>query len=121
MSQYPLYDGVPPHENDPETSLEAALSIAPFVNTLQERVYRLVSSRGKDGATVDEIEAALGMLHQTASARARELVQLGKLKHAGRDRRLPGSPASGARGAATPCRNHGCGRRLAEYRGRYRD
>lgn len=67
------YGGVPPHEPD-DTSSAAAAGVMPFVRSMEERVRRYVELSGRDGATCDEIEAGLGMLHQTASARVRTLV-----------------------------------------------
>lgn len=80
---YPLYDGVPPHERGSSTSLAAAVSVLPYHDSQRERVYRWLSDRGAQGGTDDEIEAALDLAHQTASARRRELVQLGHIKEAG--------------------------------------
>ena len=73
MSKYDLYGGHPPH-SDKDTSLDAATSMKPIVDTLQDRVLAYIKSQGSWGAIDDEIEEALGMKHQTASARRRELV-----------------------------------------------
>jgi hypothetical protein len=89
---YPLYDGTPPHE-EPETSEEAAHQAARFAKTQRERVQQFVSLQGEHGAIDDEIELGLGMRHQTASARRRELVLLGALVPLGIKRRT----RSGAR------------------------
>jgi hypothetical protein len=40
---------------------------------VRERVYAFVKAQGACGATCDEVEAALGLSHQSASARLREL------------------------------------------------
>jgi len=40
---------------------------------LRGKVMAYISSRGKEGATCDEIEQALGISHQSASARCTEL------------------------------------------------
>jgi hypothetical protein len=81
-----LYGGLPPHEHV-DTSLAAAVSMLGHVDGLRERVRRYVELCGDAGATVDEIEVACDMLHQTASARARELVLLGDLHPTQRRRR----------------------------------
>lgn len=60
-------------------SAEANDSIADIKPTLRKRVVEYVRSRGTDGATSDEIEIALDMRHQTASARITEAKQLGLL------------------------------------------
>jgi hypothetical protein len=62
-----------------DTSRDAAISMLSHVAGMRARVQRFVELRGEGGATVDEIEVGCDMLHQTASARARELVLLGDL------------------------------------------
>lgn len=81
-SSYPLYDGTPPHEA-PATSREAAESIAPVVNHLQQVALDAILDAGRYGATDDEIEVATGMKHQTASARRRELYLMGIIRSTG--------------------------------------
>ena len=81
--QYDLYGGVPPHSNR-STSLEAALSIKEDAKTLRAKVLRFISGAG--GATCDEAEESLGMRHQTASARVRELAITGDIIDRGRRR-----------------------------------
>jgi hypothetical protein len=49
-------------------------------------VLRYLRERGEVGATCDEIEAATGLRHQTASARCTEGKQLGYLYDSGRRR-----------------------------------
>lgn len=61
------------------TSKKAATSIAHATNDLRTKVFNHVATC-KNGATCDEIEQQLTMLHQTASARCRELVLMGKLE-----------------------------------------
>lgn len=68
---YDLYGGTPPHE-DVDTSREAAESIRPTVSTLREKVFEQIK-KTPNGATCEQIELALGMKHQTVSARIREL------------------------------------------------
>lgn len=80
--QYDLYDGQPPHE-EPQTSLDAALSIEGAIPSMQAQVLKYIAGRGVLGATDDEIEQALGLRHQTASARRRELVLKGFIVFAG--------------------------------------
>jgi len=64
---------IPKYVKDSDTSFMAAENIAPFVTELQQRVLRFILSRGEKGATCDEVEEGLGMIHQTASARINEL------------------------------------------------
>lgn len=56
-----------------ETSEAAAESIEPSRVALCRSILAFVASRFDMGATCDEIEAALGLAHQTASARVWEL------------------------------------------------
>lgn len=71
------YTSFPPYERGSDTSRAAAASMARISPALRARVEAFLVSRGRFGATDNEIEIALGMRHQTASARRRELVQLG--------------------------------------------
>jgi hypothetical protein len=57
-----------------ETSAEARASIEPHLGRLQSNVLGFIRSRGKIGATCDEVEQWLDMSHQTASARVHELM-----------------------------------------------
>lgn len=64
-------DGLPAH-NGSATSAAAARSIAPLVGTIRRRVLDFVRSQ-PDGATADEIEAALGLSGNTVRPRLIEL------------------------------------------------
>lgn len=70
-----------------DTSREAAESIAPVSSAIRVRIYEWIRARGRRGATCDEVEEALGLRHQTASARVRELVRSGALVDSGQRRR----------------------------------
>jgi len=83
---FDLYHGHAPHV-DTNTSRAAARSIEPKVGDIAQKVLTFVKACGPDGATCDEVEDALELRHQTASARVRELVQLGKLFDSGRERK----------------------------------
>jgi predicted ArsR family transcriptional regulator len=74
-----------PYVAGSETSKGAAESMAPHASRLAEEVFAYVLGR-EDGATVDEVEEALGMLHQTAGARMRELVKAGRVADSGAKR-----------------------------------
>lgn len=56
------------------TSRAAARSIEAGRGTDKAAIWRYVHDQGEHGATCDEIEVALGLPHQTASARVREMV-----------------------------------------------
>ena len=77
--QYNLFGGTPPHVRHSSTSEAAANSIKPSAGSLQRRILDLVQQH-PGGLTRDEVEAVTGLSHQTASARCRELVLLGRLE-----------------------------------------
>jgi len=74
-----LYNGTMPHARGSQTSELAAKSMEKSISGLRRDVLDCVSAR-PDGATCDEVELALSMRHQTASARCRELMLMGKLE-----------------------------------------
>lgn len=77
MSTYPDRPGYVP---DSDTSIGAADSLTDItVATLRGKIYALIEGFGASGATCDEVETYLGLRHQTASARIRELVLIGKI------------------------------------------
>jgi hypothetical protein len=55
------------------TSEDAAASIEGSANSLRGMIWRCAFEFNLHGITCDEIEEQLGMRHQTASARIREL------------------------------------------------
>jgi hypothetical protein len=84
-----LYDGSPPSE-DSDTSRAAAKSMTVTSNSMRGKVLTLIEEGmffGVTGATDDEVEDYTGWLHQTVSARRRELVLLGKIKDSGMRRK----------------------------------
>ncbi len=62
-----------PHARGSDTSRAAAASIRVTVSSKRGRVLAFVLERRAKGATCDEVEEALEMSHQTASARVYEL------------------------------------------------
>lgn len=82
-----LYSGGPPEEPKDRagTSHQAARRIEPHANTMRSLVKRFITGES-DGATDDEIEVRLGLRHQSASARRRELVLLGEIRDSGKRR-----------------------------------
>lgn len=86
----------PAHHNAPcGTSDVAARRIAGHAPTQRSRVLMLIYSRGAEGLTDDEGEAALAMRPQSYTPRRRELVQLGQVVDSGRRRRTEsGRPAA---------------------------
>lgn len=75
-----------PHVPGSATSEAAAKAKAPTANSDEGRVMALIRTT-VDGATDDECEQALGMLHQNASARRRGLVLKGLVVDSGRTRK----------------------------------
>jgi hypothetical protein len=70
----------PPH-NGTKTSIAAAESVATDAASVRLRVLQFIIDRGELGASSDEAEAALGLTHQSCSARFWEL--------AGKNRKRP--------------------------------
>ena len=79
------YGGLPPSVSSSDTSREAAVSMSHVAHALRTKAYNYIVSH--EGATCDEIENALNMRHQTASARVRELVLLGVIVNSGQRRK----------------------------------
>lgn len=77
------YAGTTPRVRSSDTSQDAGDSMMPAVGTLRRQVYNLIAVRP---STDDEVEDILGLRHQTASARRRELVLLGLVKDSGERR-----------------------------------
>ncbi len=77
-----LYNGSPPSERV-NTSEAAAASMKEPSNSIRGRVLETIRYAGPVGMTDDELEQMLGLRHQTASARRRELYLLGKIQSTG--------------------------------------
>lgn len=73
MIQTDLFNYPTAPHNHTETSIDAAESIVNQLNGMCLDVLHAVRS-SPHGLTCDEIEAILGMKHQTASARLRDLI-----------------------------------------------
>lgn len=84
--QYDLYGGVPPHARASDTSRAAAESVVKDVTRLRRAVLDAIGTE-PDGLTCDQVEERLGIRHQTASARVRELAQLGLIIDTGERRK----------------------------------
>jgi hypothetical protein len=74
------YHNQPPFVAGSETSEAAASRAKQSAETMRARVLEYITAQGEEGATDDEVEVALGMLHQTASARRRELELSGHIQ-----------------------------------------
>lgn len=74
------------HHNHPMSD-QAHDSIKHHKKVLLERVVRYIESKGLSGATCDEIEQALNLSHQTASARMTEAKAFGRITWLGDKRK----------------------------------
>lgn len=81
------YPDRPGHVHGSDTSRDAADSFDDSDLSRQKRRIMNYFAAKPGGLTCDEVEAALGFRHQTASARIRELVLAGGLTDSGRRRR----------------------------------
>lgn len=79
----PRYPETPGFVNGSETSEDAARRYEPVAGTERARVLNYVAGCGAHGATCDEVEEAIGLKHQTASARLRELFLGGRVRRVG--------------------------------------
>lgn len=84
---YDQYGGLPPHERESSTSYRAAVSVLATARTVRARVYRMIVDLSDTGATDDELERALGIRHQSVSARRKELVNDGLVIDSGHERK----------------------------------
>ena len=74
--------GKPPSQ-PVDTSEDAADSMIPVADTLRGKVYHYLWTRGREGATDNEIELTLGIRRQTVTPRRRELVLKGLIVDSG--------------------------------------
>ena len=84
----------PGHVFGSETSKDAAKKVDGSASAKREIIFNLILA-AVDGMTCDDVEVALDMRHQTASARVRELVLAGRISDTGRTRKT--RSGSGAR------------------------
>lgn len=70
--QFLLFNHPTAPHNGADTSRDAAASIVDQVNGMCRDVLHAIRN-AEDGLTCDEVEQLLGMKHQTASARIRDL------------------------------------------------
>lgn len=76
-----------PGHNWRDTSQAAAKRIAGGAAAIRVRILAELQVRGTTGGTCDEIEQAMGLSHQTASARIRELNMKSRIFDSGLRRR----------------------------------
>jgi len=85
------YGGHPPFVAGCDTSEAAADSVEESAGAKRARALREVVYSGPRGCTCDEVEEGASMLHQTASARLRELVLMGFIYDSGTRRKTRGN------------------------------
>jgi hypothetical protein len=78
------YNGEPPFVTGSDTSEDASESMKASAESLRMKVLGHIASAE---STCDEVEAALGLRHQTASARIRELALMNKIENSGKRRK----------------------------------
>ena len=74
-----LYAGLPGYVQGSDTSRDAAISMQEASHVIRAKIYEYLKEKG--GATCDDIEIALHLTHQTASARLSELSLKFRLIH----------------------------------------
>lgn len=87
----PLFDV--PCQRASQTSLAAAVSIAPATPTLRAQVLAYIQKH-PEGLTDEEIQVGLGMNPSTQRPRRIELVKSGRLREAGSRKTMSGRKAT---------------------------
>lgn len=80
------YPDRPGYVHESKTSRDAARKTDSSAGAMRTAVLDFISAQ-PSGATCDEVEAALDMRHQTASARVRDLVLAEKIMDTGKTRK----------------------------------
>ena len=75
----PLFAPMPHYVAGCDTSYEAAKSLRSDLSALRQRVLSTVQA-APQGITCERLEAITGLKHQTASARLKELQDLGQVE-----------------------------------------
>lgn len=73
-----------PYVSSSDTSKAAAHSVRGDLQAMEKKVYSALWDAGMDGMTCDAVEVAIGMSHQSCSARIRGLAKLGRIIDTGR-------------------------------------
>ena len=76
-----------PYVSHSSTSRRAAEFTRPRASTQRGRIYDFIEVQGERGATCDEVEKALGMIHATVSARITDLRRDGGIRCSGKIRK----------------------------------
>lgn len=91
MNAKPYHD-MPGFESSSDTSQEAAVSMIPQAGKLQRLILKELNGN-RSTATCDTLEIVLGLSHQTASARIRELYLKGFIEKIGKAKTRSGRNA----------------------------
>lgn len=83
MSQRKLFDICEAKHGGNAASTEAHRDNAENAEAQRRRILALVQAAGVDGMTCDELEQALGLAHQSCSARCSELKKAGRVRERG--------------------------------------
>lgn len=89
LAQIPLSLWTPAPHSDQETSRDAAKRMVPHLARLENLVLEAIRAAGPRGLCDHELESVTGLMHQTASARRRELVLAGLVEDSGERRLTP--------------------------------
>ncbi len=84
MRQTTLVFPTLPYVKTSDTSHAAAESMRPHAGAIRERVFARIVAAGMAGITCDGLEEALGLTHQSCSARVNELHNAGRIADSGR-------------------------------------
>jgi hypothetical protein len=85
--QIAFLDGRSDGRRGRDASRMAAVSVKASAEGLRSRVFGAIRDLGEHGATCDDVEVVLDMMHQTASARVHELAWAGLIRDSGRQRK----------------------------------
>lgn len=71
-----------PYEKPSKTSKKAARSMVAHAPNQRQRIWEFIHEQGGQGATCDEVEAALDIVHPSCSTRILELRRMGRVEFA---------------------------------------
>ena len=83
----PLFDKAHARKTDPVTSHEAAKSITPSLNKIEQGIYDALCSFLPKGATSDEIVEASGIQYRTVTPRLKPMCRKGFVVDSGEHKR----------------------------------
>ena len=83
----PLFDQAHARKTDPVTSHEAAKSITPSLNKIEQGIYDALRSFLPGGATSDEIVEASGIQYRTVTPRLKPMCKKGFVVDSGERKR----------------------------------